>query len=396
MLRLITAAAAVAATAALVPAPAQAAAPVAKYSLSAPDLGFSNTGTFLPVVLRTTNVAPDRITNVRIILDASGIKGLGTVAVPNVCGTTAGPVGCEIGTIDKAHGYALPPILLQATQGVAAGKSGKVKITVTGDGIGTLVTTPTVTVDEVRLIVRWRGSSTEKPGNLIEAPITISDAGPGRTERALVRFDAEPAGLRWLLDYRNCWPLDGGSVVCDLPDANLSSIPYRRLDPRSLKVNDQARNGQYLARTTWWAGTSADNVARVLIPDAEARPGKPALELTTPPQDDCCGTPTSAPTAGQPWTSSADMTVEVEGGAQGTPTTPATSPVQTPPGKPGDDVDETPEAGAPAPGQGGGDGGGLPITGANTVLAGVAGGVLLAAGVLAFALTRRRRTRFTA
>ncbi|MCO8269598.1 LPXTG cell wall anchor domain-containing protein [Actinoplanes sp. TRM 88003] len=398
MLRLITAAAAVVATVALAPAPAQAraAAPVAGYSLSAPDIGFSSTGAFLPVVLSANHVAPQKITNVRMILDATGIAGLGTVAVPEVCGTTGRPVACEVGTIDAAHGYALPQILLQATPGATVGRSGRLKITVTGDGLGTLVVTPTVTVDEVRLIVRGNTRSTEKPGATINAGMRISNAGPGAARGALVRFDADPAALSWLLDYENCWPRPGGTVVCDLPDANLVSIPYNELAGPALKVADDARNGRYLARTTWWAGPSADAVARVLIPDAQPRPGRPTLKLTTPTQDDCCGTPTSPPTAGMPWTSSADRWVEVEGGAEG-PGTPTVSPPTTeptPPGLPGEDVGgETP--GAQPPGQGGGDGG-LPITGTDTVLAGVAGGVLLAAGVLAFALARRRRTRFTA
>ncbi|MCM4080125.1 hypothetical protein [Paractinoplanes hotanensis] len=389
MLRLISAAAAVAATVALVPAAAHAAAPVAGFSLSAPDLGFSTTGAYLPIVLRTHHVKPKQITNVRIILDATGIEGLGTVAVPGVCGTTGRPVACEVGTLDAPDGYALPQLLLQATEGVAASRSGKLKITVTGDGLGTLVTTPTVTVDEVRLIVRWRDSSTEKPGSLLEAPIRISNAGPEAVRGAVVRFDADPAALRWLLGYENCWPVAGGTVVCELRDVVLSSIPYQELSEPALKVDDDARNGRYLARTTWWAGSSADNVARVLIPDAEARPGRPALKLTTPPQDDCCGTPTSPPTAGMSWTSTAEMRVQVEGGTEspGTPTSTPTSPVETPPGRPGDDIG----APTPAPGQGGG----LPITGANTVPTGAAGGVLLAAGVLAFAWTRRR-TRFTA
>ncbi|MGW4293146.1 LPXTG cell wall anchor domain-containing protein [Micromonospora chersina] len=54
-------------------------------------------------------------------------------------------------------------------------------------------------------------------------------------------------------------------------------------------------------------------------------------------------------------------------------------------------------AGTPADGgQGGGDGGTLPITGANTVLIAGVGALLLAAGAAGYVVSRRRKTRFVA
>jgi LPXTG-motif cell wall-anchored protein len=74
------------------------------------------------------------------------------------------------------------------------------------------------------------------------------------------------------------------------------------------------------------------------------------------------------------------------GGGSGTPPAePSGAPTATPAGT-------TPPAG----GTGGGDGGDLPITGANAAAAGAAGVALLILGGLAFVLTRRRRIRFSA
>ncbi|WP_435870990.1 LPXTG cell wall anchor domain-containing protein [Micromonospora musae] len=47
-------------------------------------------------------------------------------------------------------------------------------------------------------------------------------------------------------------------------------------------------------------------------------------------------------------------------------------------------------------GQGGGDGGSLPITGESTALIGGIGALLLAAGVGGYVVARRRKTRFVA
>jgi hypothetical protein len=47
-------------------------------------------------------------------------------------------------------------------------------------------------------------------------------------------------------------------------------------------------------------------------------------------------------------------------------------------------------------GDSGGEGGGLPVTGPQTAFIGLAGALLIAAGVTGFAVTRRRRTRFEA
>jgi LPXTG-motif cell wall-anchored protein len=68
----------------------------------------------------------------------------------------------------------------------------------------------------------------------------------------------------------------------------------------------------------------------------------------------------------------------------------------TPPTEPTGGPTTTPGVTPPAGGTGGGDGGDLPITGANAATAGVAGVALLVLGGLAFLLTRRRRTRFSA
>ncbi|MFI6330571.1 LPXTG cell wall anchor domain-containing protein [Micromonospora chersina] len=82
---------------------------------------------------------------------------------------------------------------------------------------------------------------------------------------------------------------------------------------------------------------------------------------------------------------------------QPTPTaTPTTAPTATPTGGAEPTAVPTGTAGAPGEGGAGGDGGGLPVTGANIgVLAGV-GGALLLLGGGGYLITRRRRTRFVA
>jgi LPXTG-motif cell wall-anchored protein len=77
-------------------------------------------------------------------------------------------------------------------------------------------------------------------------------------------------------------------------------------------------------------------------------------------------------------------------------TPPPSSESGTPPAEPSGGPTATPGSTTPPAGGTGGDGGDLPITGANAAAAGVVGVALLVLGGLAFVLTRRRRTRFSA
>jgi TQXA domain-containing protein len=94
-----------------------------------------------------------------------------------------------------------------------------------------------------------------------------------------------------------------------------------------------------------------------------------------------------AGTAGEPLTASAKAAFTPKPGSTPTPTPTATpSPTGT----------ATPPAGPGAPGTGGGNGGALPTTWTSIVGPLVGGVVLLAAGIAAVILVRRRRVRFTA
>ncbi|MEV2238496.1 LPXTG cell wall anchor domain-containing protein [Micromonospora sp. NPDC049891] len=167
-----------------------------------------------------------------------------------------------------------------------------------------------------------------------------------------------------------------GAGISTKPEAqpeNISSIIHFW---RSTEYVDRLGGIQKLA--DGWAGQGTSAVRGTGGPLTLATPAAPLVGLEPPNPLGFIGvvlktSPTPTPTA--------------------TPTaTPTTTPTATPTGTPTD----VPPASPGAPGDDDGQGGGLPVTGAQTGTLAAVGGVLLLLGGAAYLLARRRRTRFVA
>jgi hypothetical protein len=159
---------AVAATATAVgmlPAPAQAAS-APQLSLIVPDLEATAPSPLTPWTYLRLEASPDwwgPLHNTRLEIDATGITGVATAFVPAVgsdgtiepddhqCRRQGAITTCKLGTRAPTSWFPLPFIVVQAAPGAEVGRSGTLRVTVTGDtesgvAVGPLVATPTVTV----------------------------------------------------------------------------------------------------------------------------------------------------------------------------------------------------------------------------------------------------------
>ena len=163
-LRALAATAAVAATAALLPLPAQAAAPTLTVNVG--DLQAAPASQLTPWTYLGLQASSDwhgLLYDTRLELDATDLAGLGTVFVPSVgsdgvirpdthqCRQQAAVTTCAIGDRAPNSWFPLPHIVVQAVPGAPAGRTGQLRISVTGRtetgaAVGPVVATPTVTV----------------------------------------------------------------------------------------------------------------------------------------------------------------------------------------------------------------------------------------------------------
>ncbi|GAB2626773.1 hypothetical protein Aab01nite_79650 [Paractinoplanes abujensis] len=163
-LRALLAVVAVAAGAALLPASARAAAP--QLTVVVADLQAGPASPLTPWTYLGLSPSSDwqgLLYDARLELDASGLGGVATVFVPSVgadgvirpdtqqCRLRGAVTVCAIG--DRAPGswFPLPYIVVQSVPGAPAGRSGPLRISVsgrteTGAAAGPFVATPTVTV----------------------------------------------------------------------------------------------------------------------------------------------------------------------------------------------------------------------------------------------------------
>ena len=160
--RAMTAAAAVATGVALLPAPAQAAAP--QLTVVVADIQAGPAGPLAPwtyLGMRATADWHGLLYGTRLELDASNLAGVATVFVPSVgadgvirpdtqqCAQQGATTVCRIGDRAPSSWFPLPYIVVHAVPGASAGSVGRLTISVSGKTesgtpVGPFVATPAV------------------------------------------------------------------------------------------------------------------------------------------------------------------------------------------------------------------------------------------------------------
>lgn len=390
--------AALVAATAFVPSAVQAKAP--QFTLSVRDGGVSEAGKVFSLWLRPSTDEPWRLDHTKLVVDTADIAEFATAWVPSYtedgkttpakyCTTEGTRLTCDVGTTYWV-GLGLPGLMVQAKKGAEVGRSGRLTVTVTADGLAPLVATPKVTVaDDIDLAVSVAKTPvTGERGKPVTVPIQVTNTGTKPVKGAALRivgFD----GLQHSGRYTNCG-YDGGvqQVYCRFDEALAPGSTYVLSDP-TLAVRADApateKSAGYLAML--WTGDDFDE-AGIMSGLTRGTAGELDLVKVSPSTASARAMVTDSKGANNlafgrvqlPRVPSPDRTPPATGSPSGGPAPSAPTAVPS--------ASEPPTAG--------GGGGELPITGAPAVAMAGAGVGLLVLGLVGLGAAYRRRTRFSA
>ncbi|MEV8503327.1 hypothetical protein AB0368_00690 [Actinoplanes sp. NPDC051475] len=293
---------------------------------------------------------------------------------------------CDLGTRSN-WALGLPNMVVEAKPGAEIGRSGKLTMTVTGDGIEPLVATPTVTVaEDVDLAVSVGDTKTGgHPGDAVAPPIMVTNTGTKPVSGAAFRLVGY-GGLKSRDTFTNCGHErdDDQELFCRF-DGELAPGATYVLSAAPLAVRDDAdpsKDGSFSVMP--FTGDDFD----------EAGTFPPLIKGTS---DELKLVPRAA--ARRALTTDSNRAnnlafgrVDILGAPGGNPS-PSTSASSTPAATPS--ASATTTAPGTGTGTGTGTGSGLPITGLPIGAIAAVGAAMLLLGGLSLALTRRRDGRST-
>lgn len=394
--RLLAATAAAVAAVAVLPAPASAAPVLPRYTFTVHDLGVTPAGKFTRLDLQAGGAALDRLTNVKLVIDATAVADFARAWVPTFqaegdpipskdCAVAGAITTCTWAARTAFAGW-LPQLKVEAKEGAEVGRSGKLPITFTADGVEALTTTPTITVaEDVDLVagpVAVR--ATAKPDALVEAPIEIRNNGTKPVDGVVARFTGETAGLRIAGRYTNCvYRTNGDESWCRFDQELAPGTTYRVGAPviRTLAEPD-GDDDRYSYLHLWFTADDIDEAGAVVFEDGVMTPGTQG-ELKLEPAPATVAKRHTTDSNGANNLAFGYVTIEKASAS------PSPAPTVTPTATP--TATATPATPGARPGTGGTGGGGLAITGANTAAVVGIGALFLVLGAGALMLGRRRR-----
>lgn len=363
-------------------APTAAQADATQFTLTVRDGSFAEAGKSFSLSLRPTNGELWQLQRTKLVIDTAEVADFATVWVPNYengkqipakyC-TSAGTVlTCDVGTTNWA-GLGLPNLIVQAKKGAEVGRSGKLTVTVSAEGLAPLVATPKMTVaEDVDLAVTvGRTPVIGERGQPVTVPIQVTNTGAKPVAGAGVRIVGYD-GLQLAGSFTNCGYDRGDQEVHCRFDEVLEPGATYLLSAPTLAVRKNAandgKNAGYLAML--WSGDDFDEAG---ILSGLTRGTSGVLKLVKAP----------ATPAALSKTTDSNLANNLAFGQVQIPKVAEPTASASASASPSASRSANPAAGA---------GGGLPITGAPTAAVVSAGVGLLVLGAAAVLATRRRRS----
>ena len=365
--------------AALVPTAAYAAPPA--LVLTVHDGGVPEAGKWFDLSLSAKDGSSSwRLDHSKLVVDTSEIADFATAWVPNFdedgepypakyCSSAGSVLTCDLGT---TYSWGLPYLVVEAKKGAEPGRSGRITVKVTGDGIDPLVATPKITVaDDVDLAVAVAETVvTGRPGQPISPPVLVTNNGDKPVDGAALRLVGY-SGLQRFNNYTNCGYDKGDQQMYCRFDTVLAPGATYQLEGRPLAIRGNATPGEAAGYAAiLFTGDDFDETG---IMSALTKGTEGVLCLV--PRPSALRVPTTDSNGENNIAFGHVDVFDVPGGGP-------SSPPSTPPG-----------GGSAGSGQ---HGGGLPVTGLPTGAIAGAGAGLLVLGGVGFLLARRRRARFVA
>lgn len=396
--RLLAAAVAVVATAIGVPAAVQAAPPPpppVDMTLTVRDGVAAEAGAWFQIRLQSPTDDDWYVENATLTIDSAGITGIATVAPYFVldnrtpepeCVADGTRLTCDLGRLlDMGDAGNLPYLEVHAKPGIAAGRSGQIRVALTGDGIPPLTATQTVTVaDDVDLALSAREGRVEaRSGEAVALPLIVTNTGTTPVTGAAVWIRGARA-LQTGGGYANCWYDRDAEMYCRFDTRLEPGRSYVLLDP---PLRARAGITEAGSSSAWHAELStADELTQSGVTGGLTQGTAGQLRLAPQPE--------AAAHARGPATDSKRLNNLAFGVVEVLPavTTPSTGPSASasPSASPSASASASASPSAPVSTSPAPDDGGLPITGPPAgALAGTGAGMVLL-GMIALVLTRRR------
>ncbi|MEV6166608.1 hypothetical protein AB0L99_00080 [Streptomyces sp. NPDC051954] len=147
--------------------------------------------------------------NVKVVVDASGLRGVATVSKGGQGNCTGKGLvfSCEYGDVQNGDGEANAPFTLHGVDGVEPGDSGTVTYTVTADNAAPVEGTTRMTVGGPKLHTPEKAQTVEGVDPGASEPLTPSFANTSRftAERGVALHVTAWDGLRLTSRPENCW-----------------------------------------------------------------------------------------------------------------------------------------------------------------------------------------------
>ncbi|GGQ45563.1 hypothetical protein [Streptomyces asoensis] len=183
--------------------------------------------------------------NVRVVVDASGLKGVARLAHSDGCPAEGAVYTCAYGTLQNGDGESYTPLSLLGVDGVEPGDSGTVTYTATADNAATITGTTRMTVGGPTLSApgREKGVSGLAPGQPANLTARLADNTRFATEQGVALQVGTSEGVTLTALHSNCFYTGRAatSAWCTFPTKAAAGAAYRTGAPLVYTVTPPGR-----------------------------------------------------------------------------------------------------------------------------------------------------------
>ncbi|MGW2912083.1 hypothetical protein ACWC9X_16740 [Streptomyces asoensis] len=183
--------------------------------------------------------------NVRVVVDASGLKGVARLAHSDGCPAEGAVYTCAYGTLQNGDGESYTPLSLLGVDGVEPGDSGTVTYTATADNAATITGATRMTVGGPTLSApgREKGVSGLAPGQPANLTARLANNTRFATEQGVALQVGTSEGVTLTALHSNCFYTGRAatSAWCTFPRKAAAGAAYRTGAPLVYTVTPPGR-----------------------------------------------------------------------------------------------------------------------------------------------------------
>lgn len=195
------------------------------------------------VDLRNLADTPQRLTNITITVDATGLGGKGTVAAKNDgCTTSGAVVSCTVPSFEVSYswGSAVLRYVVRPTRAAAIGDRGTVKVAVKADGMPVQTATAQVRfVEAVDLAGLPLDRRTAAPGRAATFPLVVRNNGRTVAKGAVLAHSRSTNNVTYKREFTNCLYTDD-EMACVFTEQLAAGREYKLSKPVTTDVRADA------------------------------------------------------------------------------------------------------------------------------------------------------------